>query len=120
MKKKLVYDGEYRLMRIVWEHEPLGSGELARLCEEQLGWKKSTTYTVLKKLCTRGLLQNEKSIVSARISMEEVHRAESEQLMEKAFGNSLPRFVATFLRDRKLSPQEAEEIRRLIDAYEKE
>lgn len=115
MEKKLVYDGEYRLMRIVWEHEPLGSGELARLCEEQLGWKKSTTYTVLKKLCERGILHNANGTVTALVKQAQVQQEESAAVVQKSFGGSLPRFVAAFLNTSSISEEEAAAIRAMLD-----
>lgn len=112
-----LFDAEYRFMDIVWQHEPLPSGELARLAAVALGWKRTTTYTVLKKLCTRGILQNTDSIVSAPVKREQVQRYESRALVEKSFGNSLPRFIAAFLDENKLTAAEAEELKAMIDRY---
>ena len=112
-----LYDAEYKFACIVWENEPLKSGELARLCGLELGWKRTTTYTVLKKLCTRGILQNEGSVVTSLIKKEQVQQYESRAVMEKNFGGSLPQFIAAFLSGRKLSEKEAEEIKSLIDRH---
>lgn len=120
MEDLVLCDSEFRLCDIVWGCEPLGSGQLARLAGEQLGWKKSTTYTVLKKLCQRGILQNEGAVVTALVKREQVQRAESEQLLQKAFGGSLPRFLNAFMGGRRLSAAEAEELKGLIDSYREE
>ena len=115
MEEWKLYDAEYRLMEIVWEKEPLSSTELYKACLPRLGWKKSTTYTVLRKLCERGFLKNEASLVTSLVKKEDVQRYESQAVVEKWFDRSLPRFVAAFLGARKLSEEEAEELKRLID-----
>ena len=112
-----LYDAEYRFALVVWEHEPVRSGELARLCAEELGWKRTTTYTVLKKLCAKGIFRNENSIVTALVKKEQVQRYESQSLLEKSFGGSLPRFITAFLGDRQLSQEEADELEALIDRH---
>lgn len=112
-----LYDGEFRLASIVWDNEPVQSGELAKICECQLGWKRTTTYTVLKKLCTRGILQNDGSIVTALVKRDQVQQYESWAVMEKSFGGSLPQFITSFLSNQRLSDEEAEEIKTLIDQY---
>ena len=117
MEQLKLGESEYRFASIVWENEPLGSGELVRLCEQELGWKKSTTYTVLKKLCDRGIFQNENAVVTSLVKQEQVQKFESEQLMYKTFGGSLPRFITAFLNDKTLSKKEADELKRLIDSY---
>lgn len=113
-----LFDSEYRLLSIVWENEPVQSGELCKLCQESLGWKRTTTYTVLKKLCNKGVLQNESAIVTSIDKREEVQRQEGQVVLDKAFGGSLPQFIAAFAGGRPLNREEAEEIRRLIDQYE--
>lgn len=115
MEEWKLYDAEYRLMEIVWEKEPLSSTELYKACLPRLGWKKSTTYTVLRKLCERGFLKNEALLVTSLVKKEDVQRYESQAVVEKWFDRSLPRFVAAFLGERKLSEEEAEELKRLID-----
>ena len=112
-----LYDAEYRFALVVWEHEPVRSGELARLCAEELGWKRTTTDTVLKKLCAKGIFRNENSIVTALVKKEQVQRYESQSLLEKSFGGSLPRFITAFLGDRQLSQEEADELQALIDRH---
>jgi len=109
-----------RFADIVWEHEPVGSGELVKICEKELNWKKSTTYTVLRKLCEKGLLQNTNGTVSSLVSREEFYSAKSEQIVEDSFQGSLPAFVAAFISRKDLSIQEAEEIQAMIDAFRNE
>ncbi|NLZ56185.1 MAG: BlaI/MecI/CopY family transcriptional regulator [Clostridiaceae bacterium] len=109
-----------RFADIVWANEPIGSGELVKICEEELNWKKSTTYTVLRKLCEKGLLQNVDGIVSSLVSREAFYSAKSEQIIEDSFQGSLPAFVAAFISRKNLTTQEADEIQKLIDASKKE
>lgn len=108
-------DSEYRLMDIVWETEPVNSTELVKEAFGRLGWKKSTTYTVLKKLAEKDALQNEDAIVHALVKKEQVVRYESEQLLNKSFAGSLPDFMAAFLKDRKLTQAEAVRLKKLIE-----
>lgn len=109
-----------RFADIVWAHEPIGSGELVKLCEKELNWKKSTTYTVLRKLCEKGLLQNEDGIVTSLISKESFYSAKSEQIVEESFEGSLPAFVAAFISRKNLTQKEADEIQKMIDTFRKE
>ncbi len=109
-------EGEYRFAALVWANEPLPSGRLVQLAADALGWKKSTTYTVLKKLCERGILQNEGGVVTARVKQDAVQRQTSAAVVERTFGGSLPRFVAAFLNEKPISAGEAAEIRALLDA----
>lgn len=108
---------ESKFADIIWAHEPLPSRELVSLCQQELNWKKSTTYTVLRKLCERGIFQNVDGMVSSVISREEFYAVQSEQFVADTFGGSLPAFLAAFTRRKTLSPQEVAEIRRMIDAY---
>ncbi|MBR2949990.1 MAG: BlaI/MecI/CopY family transcriptional regulator [Lachnospiraceae bacterium] len=110
-------DSDYRFMMVVWEHEPLNSGELVKICERELGWKKSTTYTQIKKLCEKGYLATENAVVRALIPREKAQADESAYFVERTFGGSLPKFVAAFLGGKKISEKEAEELKRLIDEY---
>lgn len=110
-----IFESEYRFCLILWEHEPVTTTELVRLCQERLGWKRTTTYTVIKRLGERGVLKNEDGIVSALISKEEVQVSEIDELMEKKFQGSLPAFLAAFARRQSLSEEEVEEIRRIIE-----
>lgn len=112
-----LFDSEHRLAEIVWDREPVGSGELARLCKEQLGWQRTTTYTVLKKLCERGVLRNESATVTALVKREAIQHSESKRLLEKLFDNSLPGFIAAFMGESKITEEEADRLKRLIDSY---
>lgn len=108
---------ESKFADIIWAHEPLPSRDLVALCQQELNWKKPTTYTVLRKLCERGIFQNVDGVVSSVISREEFYAVQSEQFVADTFGGSLPAFLAAFTRRKTLSPQEVAEIRRMIDAY---
>ncbi|MBE5872703.1 MAG: BlaI/MecI/CopY family transcriptional regulator [Lachnospiraceae bacterium] len=106
-----------RFADIVWENEPVGSGDLVKICEKQLGWKKPTTYTVLRKLCEKGLLHNENGVVTSLISREDFYSDRSRRIVEESFAGSLPAFVAAFVSKKNLTSEEAEEIQSLIDAF---
>lgn len=106
---------ESKFADIIWNNEPLGSGELVKLAQNELEWKKSTTYTVLRKLCGRGIFRNENGTVTSCISKEEFFAKQSKQYVEEEFGGSLPAFLAAFTNGNKLSKEEADEIRRMID-----
>ncbi len=109
-----------RFADIVWANEPVASGELVRICEKELSWKKPTTYTVLRKLCEKGLLINENGTVRSLISREEFYSAKSEQIVADSYRGSLPAFIAAFISRKDISAEEAEEIRRMIDAFREE
>lgn len=109
---------ESRFADIIWSNEPLHSRELVKLCESELSWKKPTTYTVLRRLCERGIFRNEGGLVSSVISREEFYALQSERFVEETFSGSLPSFLAAFTRRRSLSPAEIDEIRRMIDSFE--
>lgn len=109
-----------RFANLVWDHEPIPSGQLVKLCEQELNWKKSTTYTVLRKLCEKGLFRNEDGLVSAVLTREQFASRRSEQFVDNAFHGSLPAFVAAFTAQKGLSAQEAEEIQQMIDKFRKE
>lgn len=115
MEVPKIFESEYRFCLILWEHEPIKSTELAKLCKEKLGWSKTTTYTVIKRLSERGVLKNENTIVSSLISKEEVQQSELDELLEKKFEGSLPAFIAAFARRQELSDAEVEEVRRIIE-----
>ncbi len=119
MDEYKLYEAEYKFMDIIWKHEPVNSTELTKLCFQLLGWKKSTTYTMIKKLSERGILNSQHATVTALIRREQVQKYESEILMEKAFNNNLPAFLAAFLKDRKISKQEAEDIKKMIEEASK-
>ena len=105
---------ETRFAELIWANAPLSSGELVKLCREELDWKKSTTYTVLKKLCGRGLFRNDGGTVTAVVSKEEFHAMQSERFVEETFDGSLPAFLAAFTRRKKLSEEEIAQLERLI------
>lgn len=115
MEQYKLFDAEYKFASLVWDNEPINSTELVKLCLEKLGWKKSTTYTVLRKLCERGVLRNEDTQVSALVKREDVQKYESQTVMEKAFGGSLPQFLTAFLGEKKLSAREAAELKQIIE-----
>ena len=108
---------ESRFAEIIWRNEPLHSRELVRICQEELNWKKPTTYTVLRKLCERGIFQNKDGMVSAVISREEFFARQSEQFVQETFQGSLPAFLAAFSSRKALSREEVEEIRKMIASY---
>ena len=108
-------EAEYRLMNIVWEKGPLPAMELAGICLEQYDWKKSTVYTMLKRLGDKGVLTFEEKVVTALIPKEQVDRMESQALLEKAYRGSVPDFFAAFLQDRKLTKEEAVRIQKMIE-----
>ncbi len=110
-------EGEYRFACIIWDNEPLHSGKLVELCAQQLGWKKSTTYTVLKKLVNRGILRNENAVVTAAVPKEDVLQEESRAVVDHAFGGSLPSFLVHFMEGRTISDVEADELKSIIDRY---
>ena len=103
-----------RFADIIWDNAPLGSGELVKLAAQELGWKKSTTYTVLKKLCERGLFRNEGGTVSVQLTREEFHAMQSERFLDETFSGSLPAFIAAFSTRKKLSEEELRELEELI------
>lgn len=115
METPKVFESEYRFCLILWEHEPINSTELVKLCKEQLGWSKGTTYTVIRRLAERGVLKNEDTIVSSLISKEETQIAEIDELMEKRFDGSLPAFIAAFTKQQNLNEEQLAEIMRIIE-----
>lgn len=117
MQVPKVFESEYRFCLVLWELEPISAAALAAACKERLGWSRTTTYTVIKRLSERGVIKNESSMISSLCSKEEVQTREIDELMEKTFEGSLPAFVAAFARSRKLSPEKTEELQRMIDEY---
>ena len=110
-----IFESEYRFCLILWENEPIKSTELAKLCKEKLGWSKTTTYTVIKRLCERGVIRNENTIVTSIVSKEEAQLSELDEMVDKKFEGSVPAFLAAFGRRQSLSDAEIEEIRRIIE-----
>lgn len=110
-----IFESEYRFCLILWEHEPIKSTDLMKLCKEKLEWSKTTTYTVIKRLSERGVIKNENAIVTSIVSKEEAQQSELEELMDKKFEGSLPAFIAAFCKRQALSDAEIEEIRKIIE-----
>jgi len=119
METPKIFESEYRFCLILWEHEPLRSSELVALCKEQLGWKPTTTYTVIKRLSERGVLKNENSIVTSLVTKDEVQAAELNEMVEKTFEGSLPAFIAAFTKHHTLSEKEIDAVQQMIDRYRK-
>ena len=114
-----VFESEYRFCLILWEHEPVKSSELVNLCKEQLGWKPTTTYTVIKRLSERGVLKNENTVVTSLVSKDEVQAAELNEMVEKTFEGSLPAFVAAFTKHQNISEEEIDAVQKMIDRFRK-
>ena len=114
-----IHESEYRFCLILWEHQPVTAVALAKLCLEQLGWKRTTTYTVIKRLGERGVLRNDNGTVTALVSKEEAQACEIDELVEKKFQGSLPAFVAAFTKRQDMSPEELDEVQRMIDRIRK-
>ncbi len=117
MKEYKLAESEEKFAVLIWQHEPIGSGDLVKLCEKEMNWKKSTTYTVLKKLCNKWIFQNENAVVSSLITKDEYYTKQSVRFVEDTFGGSLPQFLTAFIGRRKLSKRQAEELKRLIDEH---
>ncbi len=114
-----IHESEYRLCLILWEREPISAVELAKLCQTRLGWKRTTTYTVIKRLSERGVLRHDSSIVTSLISREEAEKSEIDEFVEKKFGGSLPAFVAAFTKHQDLSEKDLEQVQEMIDRIRK-
>lgn len=114
-----VFESEYRFCLILWENEPIKSSKLVELCKEQLGWKPTTTYTVIKRLSERGVLKNENTVVTSLISKDEVQAAELNEMVEKTFEGSLPAFIAAFTKHQKISDKEIDAVQQMIDRFRK-
>ncbi len=119
MDEKRLGAVEARFADLIWQNEPLGSGELVKLCEKELNWKKSTSYTVLKKLCDRGIFKNEGSVVTSLVSKEDFYAMQSEKFVEETFEGSLPQFIAAFTKRKALSEAEIAEIKEMIESIGK-
>ena len=117
MNTPKIFESEYRFCLILWENEPIKSSELVEICREKLGWKPTTTYTVIKRLSERGVLKNEKTVVTSLVSKDEIQAAEIDEMMEKTFEGSLPAFLAAFARHRRLSDSELQELQDMIESY---
>jgi BlaI family penicillinase repressor len=117
MKYYKLAETEEKFAELIWQNEPIGSGNLVKLSEKEMNWKKSTTYTVLKKLCEKGIFQNENAVVSSLITRDEYYANQSIRFVEDTFGGSLPKFLTSFISGKKLSNHQAEELKRLIDEH---
>ena len=120
MKEIELGDVQAAFADIIWNNEPIGSGELVKICEKELNWKKPTTYTVLRKLCEKGVFKNEDGVVTAVISREEFNASKSEKFVEDTYEGSLPAFIAAFMSHKKISKSEIDEIQKMINKYKEE
>ena len=119
MNTPKIHESEYRFCLILWEHEPITAVELVKLCQEQLGWKRTTTYTVIKRLGERGVLKNENGIIASLVSKDQAQMREINELVEEKFQGSLPAFVAAFTKRQDISNEELDEVQRMIDRIRK-
>ena len=117
MEYRRLCESDYRLMNVIWNNEPTSSMNLVRLCAEELGWKKSTVFTMLRKLCEKGLVKNDNSLVTSLVPQDAVQKQESKLFVEQTFAGSLPNFLVSFFGGRTLSEKEAEELKTLSDEY---
>lgn len=115
MQLPKIFESEYRFCLLLWKSEPISCANMAAICKEELGWSRTTTYTVIKRLSERGVLKNENSIVTSLVSKEEVQISEIDEMMEKTFEGSLPAFIAAFAKRQQLSSEDIEEIRKIIE-----
>ena len=119
MEDRRLCESDHRFMQVIWDNEPTSSMNLVKLCEERLGWKKSTTFTMIRRLSQRGLIRNENSVVTSLVRRDEVQKKETDLFLEQTFGGSLPGFLVSFFNGRQISESEAEELKRLIDEHRK-
>lgn len=117
MNEYKLTESEEKFAELIWKTEPIASGDLVKLCDSEMNWKKSTTYTVLKKLCEKGIFQNENAVVSSLITKEDYYANQSICFVEDTFGGSLPKFLTAFMGGRKISKHQAEELKKLIDEH---
>lgn len=120
MERPKIFESEYRFCLILWEHEPATTTQLVKLCREKLEWKRTTTYTVIKRLCERGVLKNDGGVITSLVSKDQAQAAEIDELVEKKFEGSIPAFVAAFGRRQRLSQEDIQQMQQLIDRYRKE
>ena len=118
MSTPKIFESEYRFCLVLWEHEPINSTKLVKICKERLNWSKATTYTVIRRLAQRGVLKNENTIVSTLVTKEQVQESQMEELVDKTFEGSMPAFIAAFSRSNRLTKQEVDQLKKLIDEYE--
>lgn len=117
MKEYKLTESEEKFAELIWKNEPIGSGDLVKLCEKEMNWRKSTTYTVLKKLCEKGIFKNENAVVISLITRDEYYAKQSISFVEDTFGGSLPKFLTAFIGGGKLDKHQAEELKKLIDEH---
>lgn len=115
-----IFEAEYKFMNIIWERSPLSSAQLVKVANKEFGWKKSTTYTVIRRLCDRGAIKNENSVVSALVNRQQVMQAETKEHLDKVYNGSLKLFFASFLQKEKLTDGEVDELRNIISKYDEE
>jgi len=120
METPKIFESEYRFCLILWENEPINSTKLAQLCKEQLGWSKATTYTAIRRLAERGIIKNENATVSAIVSKEQAQASRLEEMVQETFEGSIPAFIAAFSRTKKLTKQEVDQLKTLIDDYKED
>ena len=120
MEELMLSESEHRLMDVIWRHAPIESGKLVKVCETELNWKKSTTYTMLRKLIAKQMVKNEDSLVSVLVERDQVQMFESRRVVKRTFGGSLPSFLLSFLEDKSLSDSEADELIKIIEDYRNE
>ena len=113
-----IFESEYRFCLLLWDNEPVNSTRLVSLCKEQLGWSKATTYTVIRRLSERGVVKNENAVVTSLVSKEEAQKSRLNEMVEETFEGSMPAFIAAFSKSKRLSKEEVEQLRQLIDSYE--
>ena len=118
METPKIFESEYHFCLILWEHEPINSTKLVELCKENLGWSKATTYTVIRRLSERGVVKNENAVVTSLVSKEEAQKSRLDEMVEETFEGSMPAFIAAFSKSKRLSKDEVEQLRQLIDSYE--
>ena len=120
METPKIFESEYRFCLILWDNEPVNSTRLVELCKAQLGWSKATTYTVIRRLAERGVLKNENTIVSTLISKEQAQQSRLTEMVEETFEGSMPAFIAAFSRSKKLTKDEVDQLKALIENFEEE
>jgi predicted transcriptional regulator len=117
MKEYKLAETEEKFAELIWQNQPIGSGNLVKLCEKEMNWKKSTTYTVLKKLCEKGIFQNNNAVVSSLITKDEYYARQSIRFVEDTFGGSLPKFLTSFIGTKRLNKRQIDELKKLIDDH---
>lgn len=120
METPKIFESEYRFCLLLWENEPVNSTRLVALCKEHLGWSKATTYTVIRRLSERGVIQNENTIVSSLISKEEAQKSRLKEMVEETFEGSMPAFIAAFSKAKKLTKSEVDQLQALIDSFQED